>query len=77
MSTPLEKYDKMREQCRVRARRFYAKHIEKIGEKRKALIHAKKSEKKEKSMVFNFETVNKLLENTEKITNDKIGRAHV
>ena len=75
--TPLEKYDKMREQCRVRAARFYKKHIEKIGEKRKAVIQAKKLEKKEKSMVFNFETVNALLENTEKITNDNTRKAHM
>ena len=47
MSTPLEKYDKMREQCRVRAARFYKKHIDKIGEKRQEVIQAKKLAKKE------------------------------
>ena len=77
MSTPLEKYDKMREQCRVRAARFYKKHIDKIGEKRKEVIQAKKLAKKEKSMIFNFETISTLLENSEKISNDNTRKAHM
>ena len=49
MSSPLEKYDKMREQCRSRAQTFYEKHKVEIGIKRQALIGKKNEIKKQKS----------------------------
>lgn len=37
MSSPLEKYDKMRELCRIRAQRYYENHKVEIGIRKKIM----------------------------------------
>ena len=76
--SPLEKYDLMREQCRIRAQRFYEKHKVEIGIKRNEGIQKKKEIKKKKScVVFNFKTIKNKLENTEKIKSEFTRKSHI
>ena len=77
MSTPLEKYEKMKEQCRIRANRFYEKNKEKIGLKREELRIKTKLQKKKSCVIFNFEMIKSLLENATKIESENTRKAHI
>ena len=77
MSTPLEKYEKMKEQCRIRANRFYEKNKEKIGLKREELRIKTKLQKKKSCVVINFEMIKGLLENESKIESENTRKAHI
>ena len=76
--SPLEKYDLIREQCKIRAQRFYEKHKVEIGIKRNETIQKKKEIQKKKScVIFNFETIKTKLENTEKIKSEFTRKSHI